>query len=360
VRVFGQRSAFAAVVITACLGASGYFAFSRLVTTGPQLPNSLAREHYLRGRFHWAQDTPDELRKALQDFQKARDLDPSFARAYAGLADTYALLGSYGLMPMRESHPLGRAAALKALELDDRLGEAHNSLAAILADYYWDWREAERHYKRAIELSPNDPVPLRFYSFYLSYSSRFDEALRLADRACRLDPVSVSAQMNRGVILHFARKYDEAIAQFERTLELDSRFGFTYAMLGLVYADQGDTDRAVVLLERARMLSGPRPDIMAIHGYVLASAGRTHEARLILDELGQLADAGRPLAFQMAVVHVGLGDTEQAFRWLDKAFEAHAWELGVLNAIPLFDSLRSDPRFSTLLNRIGLPRLATS
>jgi DNA-binding winged helix-turn-helix (wHTH) protein/Flp pilus assembly protein TadD len=354
VRSFGRRPALAAVVITACLGALGYAAFSRLIATGPRVTNSPARESYLRGRHHWAQDTPDGLRKALEYFQKARDLDPSYAQAYAGLSDTYALLGSYGLMPMRESHPLGRAAALKALELDDSLGEAHNSLAAILADYYWDWREAERHFRRAIELSPNDPIPLRFFSLYLSYSQRFDEALRLADRACHVDPVSVNAQMNRGVILHFARRYDEAVAQFEQTLDLDANFGFAHAMLGLVYVDKGDADRAVALLEKARALSGPRPDVMALHGFALANAGRTHDANRILDELRALSTADRPLSFQMAVVHVGLRDKEQAFHWLEKALDAHAWELGALRAIPLFDILRSDPRFAILLDRIGL------
>jgi tetratricopeptide (TPR) repeat protein len=340
--------------VTACLGALGYAAFFRAAATEPRTRNPLAREHYLRGRYHWAQDTPDGLQKALEHFRKARDLDPSYAQAYAGLSDTYALLGSYGLMPMRESHPLGRAAALKALELDERLGEAHNSLAAILADYYWEWREAERHFRRAIELSPNDPIPLRFFSLYLAYSERFDEALRLAERACRLDPVSVNAQMNRGVILHFARRFDEAIAQFEETLALDANFGFAYAMLGLVYAGKGDADRAVTLLEKARALSGPRPDVMALHGYTLANAGRTQEAKRILDELRALANADRPLPFQMAVVYVGLGDKEQAFYWLEKAFDARAWELGALQTIPVFDGLRSDPRFNILLNRIGL------
>ena len=166
-----------------------------------QSDNSLAYEQYLRGRYHWAKDTIDGLHKAQDHFQKAIELDPSYARAYSGLADTYALLGSYDIMPITESHPLGREAALKAIELDESLGEAHRSLAAIIADHYWDWGEVERHYKRAIALDPNDVTTLRFYSFYLAYTGRPVEALPIAEEACRLDPVSPSARMNLGVTL---------------------------------------------------------------------------------------------------------------------------------------------------------------
>ena len=169
--------------------------------TDRQSDNSLAYEHYLRGRYHWAKDTIDGLHKAQDHFQKAIALDPSYARAYSGLADTYALLGSYDIMPIGESHPLGRDAALKALELDDSLGEAHRSLAAIIGDYYWDWGEVERHYRRAIALDPNDVTTLRFYSFYLAYTGRPVEAMPIAEQARRLDPVSPSARMNLGVVL---------------------------------------------------------------------------------------------------------------------------------------------------------------
>lgn len=315
----------------------------------------LAYEHYLRGRFHWLKSTPDGLQKALEHFQKAIALDPSFARAYSGLADTYALLGGYAIMPISESHPLGRQAALQALQLDDSLGEAHRSLAAILADHYWDWKEVERHYRRALELDPSDVTTLRFYSFYLAYTGRAVEALPIAEQACSLDPVSPNARMNLGVILHIARRDDDAVRQFEETLELDENFGIARAMLGLAYASKRMPERAVAELERARLLAPTRPDIVAFHGYTLAQAGRRREALATLDDLRRLTNPGDPPPFQMAVVYVGLEEWQRAFEWLDKAVEAREWQMPLLKASPMFDRLRSDPRYPALLARVGLP-----
>lgn len=317
--------------------------------------SSLAYEHYLRGRFHWLKGTPDGLQKALDHFQKAIALDPSYARAYSGLADTYALLGSYAIMPITKSHPLGRQAALTALQLDDSLGEAHRSLAAILADHYWDWNEVEQHYERAIELDPTDVTTLRFYSFYLAYTGRPIEALPIAEQACRLDPVSVNARLNLAVILHIARRDDEAVRQFEETLNLDGNLGFAHAMLGLTYASKGMVERAVAELERARVLAPTRPDIVAFHGYTLAQAGRRREALATIDDLRRLTNPLDPPPFHMAVIYVGLEDWQRAFEWLDKAVEMRAWEMPLLKASPMFDRLRSDPRYPALLARVGLP-----
>jgi serine/threonine-protein kinase len=318
--------------------------------------NAAAYEQYLRGRWHWAKDTAEGLQKGKEHFLKAIALDPAYAMAHAGLADTYALLGSYGIMPISESHPLGRAAALQALRLNESLGEAHNSLAAILADYDWDWAQAERHFKRAIDLEPSYVTGLRSYSFYLAYTGRSGEALPLAERAIALDPLSLMAQVNLGVVLNMARRYDEAVAQFERTLELDSGFAMTHAMLGLSYAYKGMPERAVSQLARARMASDGRPDLIALHGYALARAGRTGEALVTLDELHRLSKPRGPSPFQVAVVYVGLEETNRAFDWLQKAVEARAWELPMVKADPIFDPLRSDPRFISLLDRLGLPR----
>lgn len=317
--------------------------------------NSLAYEHYLRGRFHWLTETSEGLQKALEHFQKAIALDPSYARAYSGLADTYALFGSYAIMPISQSHPLGRQAALKALQLDNSLGEAHRSLAAILGDHYWDWKQVEWHYRRALELDASDVTTLRFYSFYLAYTGRAVEALPIAEQACRLDPVSVLAQLNLGVILHIARRDDEAVRQYEETLGLDQNFGFARAMLGMAYASKGMPERAVAELERARVLAPTRPDIVAFHGYTLAQAGRRREALATLDDLRRLTNPEDPPPFQMAVVYVGLEDWQRAFEWLDKAIEAREWQVPILKASPMFDRLRSDPRYPALLARVGLP-----
>jgi TolB-like protein/Tfp pilus assembly protein PilF len=317
--------------------------------------NGAAYEHYLRGRYHWAKVTIDGLQKARDNFQKAIELDPSYARAYSGLADTYALLGSYDLMPISESHPRGRREALKAVELDESLAEAHRSLAAIIADYYWDWGEVERHYRRAIALDPNDVTTLRFYSFYLAYTGRPIEALPVAEQACRLDPVSPNARINLGVILYLARRPDEAVRQFEETLELDANFSLAQALLGQAYLSKGMPDRAVAAVQKARALSGSRPDVVAHQGYILARAGYRDGALKALDDLRRLTHPRPPSPFLVALVYVGLEDTDRAFEWLEKAIEARSWESPVLKASPVFDTIRSDPRFPALLKRIGLP-----
>ena len=317
--------------------------------------NPLAYEQYLRGRWHWAKDTAAGLQKGKEHFLKAIALDPAYAMAYSGLADTYALLGSYDIMPISESHPLGREAALKALDLNESLGEAHNSLAAILADHYWDWPGAERHFKRAIELAPNYVTALHFYSFYLAYTGHASQALPLAERAVSLDPLSLRAQVNLGVILNMARRYDDAVGQFERTLDLDSGYAMAHAMLGLTYAYKGMPERAVSELVFARKAGGDRPDLIALHGYALARAGHTSEALATIDELHRVSKPRDPSAYLMAMVYVGLGDKNRAFEWLQKAVDARAWELPVLKADTMFDPLRSDPRFLPLLARLGLP-----
>lgn len=315
-----------------------------------------AYEHYLRGRYHWGKDTGEELQKAKEHFLGAIELDSSYALAYSGLADTYTLLGADGFLPMSEAYPLGRAAAVRALELDDMLGEAHNSLAAITVDYYWDWTEGGRHFERAIELSPNYETALRFYSFHLACMGRPEEALVFAERARRLDPVSPQAQQNLGLVFYFARRYDEAISAFRETLELEPDFGPAHVMLGRVYTAKGMPDRAVDELERARGLLGPRPDVTTPHAYVLAKAGRRREAMAMLDELRRISQPRDPSPFRVAYVHLGLGDADRAFEWLQKALEARDWQMAMLKVEPAFDGLRSDPRFAALVERVGLPK----
>jgi TolB-like protein/Tfp pilus assembly protein PilF len=323
--------------------------------TDRQPHNAQAYEQYLRGRHQWAKDTVDGLRKAQDHFQKAIALDPSYARAYSGLADTYALLGSYDIMPIGESHPLGRAAAVKALELDESLSEAHRSLAAIIADHYWDWGEAERQYRRAIALDSNDATTLRFYSFHLAYTGRPVEAIPVAEQACRLDPVSPNARMNLGIVLDWAGQVDAAVRQFEEAVDLDSNFTVAHVMLGIAYLHKGMPERAVAEAQKALAASGTRPDVIALYGYTMARAGRKHEALETLAELRRLASPRAPSPFLMALVYVGVEDKDRAFEWLEKAFEARSWELPVLRMNPIFDPLRSDPRFSALVGRLGLP-----
>jgi TolB-like protein/Flp pilus assembly protein TadD len=315
-----------------------------------------AYEHYLRGRYHLARDTTDGLHKALEHFQKAIDFDASYALAYTGLADTFASLGSGGFRPMSEAYLLARGAALRALAIDELLGEAHNSLAVITTEYYWEWADADRHFTRAIELNPNDETALRNYSFYLACMRRHEESIAFVERSRRLNPVSPVAQFQVAMNLYLARRYDDAIAEAAATLDLAPGFGAAHVLLGRVYVAQGMLDRAVGELERAHVLMGPRPDVITPHAYVLARSGRQLEARATLDELRRISKPRDPAPIRIAFLHIGLGETDRAFEWLDKAIDARDWQVALLNVEPAFDSLRSDQRFAALVERVGLPR----
>jgi TolB-like protein/Tfp pilus assembly protein PilF len=319
--------------------------------------NSMAYEHYLLGRHHLVRDASDDLVKAREHFEAAIRLDDTYALAHSGLAETYALLGSYDIMPIGTSHPLGRKAAERAVQLDDNLAEAHRALAQILADHYWEWEQAEKHHRRALSLAPEDATTLRAYSFYMAYTGRAIEAIPMAEKARRLDPVSPNARMNLGVTLQFAGRFDEAIRELEATLDLDPGFGFARAVLALTYLGKGLPERAVIEAAKARELDGRRPDIISVQGHVLARAGHTREALKALDDLKSLP--GRePSPWGVANIYIGLDDHDRAFEWLDKAVAARVWELPILKHLPptsVSEKLRSDPRFTAVLARIGLP-----
>ena len=197
---------------------------------------------------------------------------------------------------------------------------------------------------------------MRFYAFYLAYTGRPVEAVPIAEQACRLDPVSPSARMNLGVTLLMAGRVDAAVRQFEETLDLDSNFSMAHIMLGLAYVRKGMPERAVAEAQKARARAGSRPDIVALHGYTLARAGRRDEALTTLDDLRRLAGPEGPSPFLVALVYVGLEDNDRAFEWLEKALEARDWQLPMLKADAIFDTLRADSRFPALLARLGLPR----
>src|SRR5690606_23301848 len=206
----------------------------------------------------------DGLQKSVDFYNQAIELDPGYALAYAGLADSYNLMGSYGLIPIKESHPRARAAAEKAIELDPELAEAHASLATVIADYYWDWAAAEKHFKRSIELDPNYPVARNWYSQHLSRMGRFNEAIDEAKRAQTLDPVSSSAHGHVGLALYRARRYDEAIAELRKGLELDPRALDLHIFLGLVLTRQGNSDEAIRALRTSVDISEQNPSLMLL------------------------------------------------------------------------------------------------
>ncbi len=316
--------------------------------------NTEAYQLYLKGRYFWNKITPEGFQKSLDYYQDAIERDPNYALAYVGIADSYNLLGSYGVLPLRESHPKARAAALKALEIDDNLAEAHNSLAAIIADYYWDWAEAEKHFKRAIELNPNYSVARYWYSEYLQRMGRLDEAVIEAKRAQAIDPVSHNANAHVGIALYRARRYDEAIEHLHKAVEMDANALDAHIFLGFAYIQHRKHDEAIAEFQKVVTLSERNPSLLGLLGYGYAVAGKRGEAQAILKELDELQKRQHVSSLEIALVYIGLEEREQAFAWLEKAYHERAWVLGFLKVEPIFDPLRSDPRLTELMRRVSL------
>jgi eukaryotic-like serine/threonine-protein kinase len=317
--------------------------------------NAEAYQAYLRGRYYWHQRTAKGLRKAMESFQQAIDLDPAYALAYAGLADCYCLVSVYGTATPKAVLPRAMAAAVKALELDEGLAEAHTSLAAALVWYEWEWAESEREFKRAIELNPAYAVAHHWYgSVLLCSQGRFDEALASEKRARELEPISLVINSNLGFICYQAHRYGEAVDYILRTLEIDPNFIYARFHLGLVYAQQGKYDASIVELQRAIELAGGGALIKAALGHVYARAGRREEAVDVLNEL-QTFPLNRDISpFYLAAIYAGLGEKEQALNYLEQACEErYNWVIW-LGSEPIFDDLRGEGRFAEFLQRIGL------
>jgi DNA-binding winged helix-turn-helix (wHTH) protein/TolB-like protein/Flp pilus assembly protein TadD len=311
-----------------------------------------AYQAYVRGRYFWSKRTYASLQQAIEYFNEAIAMDPHYALAYAGLADTYNTLGGLGFLPQKEASPRAREMATKALELDDKLAEAHGSLACTLVDYYWNWPEGEKHLQRAIALNPSHAHAHELYSEYLSYVGRNEEAIAEAERAQALDPASSSSVWRLGVSYNFAGQYDRALEQFRKALDLNPNFHPAHFDLGLVYKEQGRYEEALAELRQARV-SG-RNDALAVMGYIYAVSGRRREALQVLDELNELAKREHVTAFQRAYIYAGLDDKERAFEWLEKAYTDREWYLLLLKKERGFERLRSDPRFRDLQRRVGL------
>jgi DNA-binding winged helix-turn-helix (wHTH) protein/tetratricopeptide (TPR) repeat protein len=314
--------------------------------------NSAAYQAYVKGRLLWDNRTYDGLRKAMQYFNQAIVIDPNYALAYTGLADKYHFLGSFGFVPPKESYPKAIELATKALELDDRLAEAHNSLAALLGDYDRNWPEAEEHFKRAIALNPSYAAARHCYAEYLSYWGRHDEAIAEAERAQTLDPLSLGIITGVGTRYYFAGQHDRALEQYGRALDLDPNFPLAHFCIGLVYERQRKYEEAIAEMRQARALG--MNDAGALIGYIYAVSGRRREAQRILDELNKSSERERVTAFARALIYVGLGDKERAFEWLEKAYANREWHLWMLKERTGLDLVRADPRYTDLLRRLGL------
>jgi len=311
---------------------------------------------YQSGRYYWNKRTADELKKAIEYFNQVVDKDPRYALAYAGLADCYNLLALYsgGLSP-KETYPKAKDAALKALEIDDALAEAHSSLAWVRWCYDRDWADAEREFKRAIELKADYPTAHQWYANYLAALGRFDEALARMQRAEELDPFSRVIKADLGAtVYYYSRDYEKSVAQLRKTLDVDPNFSAAHWWLGDTLIAQKKYDLAASELNKALTLSGGSTRIMADLGYTHGMSGRQNEARKILEKLKEESKRTFVSPYETALIYTGLGDKDQALSELERAFEYLPWELVTIKVEPMLDSLRSDPRFRELERRIGL------
>lgn len=319
-----------------------------------KLVNPQAYESFLKGRYFWNKRTADGLKVALAYFNQAIDEDPKYAPAYSGLADTTALLGDwqYAVMTPKEALPKAKAAAIKALELDGALGEAHNSLAFCLDGFDWDFDAAGKEFRRAIELNPSYATAHHWYAWHLSLLGRYDEAIAEMRKAENLDPLSLIINADLAELLVLAHSYDESIRQGRKTIEMDPNFALAHNQLAQAYLQKHMNDEAVAELQKAAQLSGGSPTVMANLARAYVASGKRGEAIKLLSGLKKRSNATYSHGSEIAVIYAALGDTDQAMNWLEKGFEER-FNPGVLLR-PGFDPLRSDPRFQELLRRIGL------
>src|ERR1700686_719465 len=314
-----------------------------------------AYEAYLKGRYFWNKRTGEGLRTAIDYFRRAVTIDPGYAEAYAGLADSYAVAGDwkYGVLPPLDAFPKATAAAAKAFALDASLGEAHASLGYALDLYGWDWDGAETEYKQAIQLNPGYATAHQWYSWHLFMVGRNDDALIELRRAESLDPLSLIINADIADALCVAHRYDEAVEQSEKTLKMDANFAVGHYELGQALVQKHMYDRAIVEFQRAIELSGHSGAFDSNLGYAYAVSGRKEEALKIVDELESRHPTNYSVQADIALIYVGLDDRDEAINRLNKAFDAR-FKASILRR-PAFDPLRSDPRFQDLLRRMGLP-----
>ena len=311
-----------------------------------------AYDLYLRGRYFWNKRTPESFDQAAQIFQQAIAKAPNYARGYAGLADAYVLQGTYYLLPQNEIMPKARAAALKSLELDPNLAEAHTTLALITEIYDYDWQSAEKEYRRAIELDPNYATAHQWYAEELGWEGRFDQALAESERARQLDPLSLIIASDDCAILYYARRYDRAIQECKSVLQMEPGFGRALFLLTSTYVQQGRFRDAMSLVSSPALSRDPW--IWGNRAYIYGRAGRLAQARQAMVNM-QIANRRWQLDLDpsLAVDYAATGDKEQSLIWLKKCLDEHAPPPDI-KVNPAYDPLHGDPRFQELLRRIGL------
>ena len=318
-------------------------------------------ESFLKGRYYWNKRTEATTQKAIEHFQRAIQREPRYALAFTGLADSYISLAVgetlQEVMRPTDGFPKARVAISRALEIDDTLAEAHASLGHIMFQYDRDWSGAEKEFRRAIELNPNYANAHHWYALSLNWMGRRDEALNAIRQARAIDPLSLVINSNLGFILAAGHQYDQGIEQCRKTLEMDPNFAHARYRLGQIYVMKGMNQDAIVELKKAIALSGESPRATAELGLAYARLGDTSEALKLLSTLRARSRLRYVSPFNVALIYGGLGDNRQALDWLEMAYEERAPSLNFLKLSPAFDGLHSEPRFTELVRRIGLPPL---
>ena len=313
-----------------------------------------ARDLYLKGMYFWNKRTVAGFQQAIECFQQATTLDPNYALAYAGLANSYTLLTAYSLASSTLYMPQAREAALRALELDHGSEEAHTALALIVQNQDWDWQTSEKEYRRAIELNPGYPTAHHWYAEHLMWMGRFDEALKESERARQLDPLSLIIAADNGAIFYFSRQYDRAIEHCRTVLRKDPNFGRAAGLIIYAYIEQGMFSQALAGAETSQRFYGKGPWYWSMRTYIYGRAGQLEQARRQLEKLEEMSRHEQVSPVTMLWAHLGMGNKEEALADLEKAYSEHASILTTLKVEPAFDPLRSDPRFQDLLRRVGL------
>jgi DNA-binding winged helix-turn-helix (wHTH) protein/tetratricopeptide (TPR) repeat protein len=315
--------------------------------------NPEAFQSYLKGRYYWNKRTRDGIRKGIEHFDQAIEQDPLYALAYAGLADCYSLLSMHGVLQPKEAFTRAKAAAIRALEIDDQLAEAHASLAYASLYYEWDWAAAEREFKRSIDLNPNYATAHHWYHEYLILQGRIAEAIEEIRKAQELDPLSPAINAALVLPLLNSGQYDRGIDGLKRVIELEPGFYRSHLFLGIAYVLVGQYDSAFKELQDAMSLSENGIRAMAALGWAYAVAGRRDEARSVMDELKRRMQERYVPPYSMAIILTALGEKNTALEWLERGYQARDEWLTRLGIAPELDSLRSDPRFRDLLRRVG-------
>jgi len=325
---------------------------------------------YLQGRYYWNKKTPAGFNRGIEYFKKAIEADPSYAPAYAGLANLYYNLANYNfaLMSPREAWAKAKTAALEALKIDDTLAPAHASLALVAYQWEWDWPNAEKEFKRALQLDPSssstyEPSPAstyHWYSHYLMSMGRTRESIRAGSRALELDPVDLAINSHQGWYYLWTHEYDRAIKPLEKTIQMDPTFPVPQWYLGLAYEQKGAFPDAIAQFRNCvRLTGGTRPSMLALLGHAYAAAQQRSRAREVLEQLSGLAKEKYVPSYPVAAIYAALGEKDEALARLERAYEERDAWMDYLGLDPRFASLRSDPRFASLLRRMNLPSLGS-